>query len=82
MVKMRVLQIVRKSEGGIKKHLLSLVILLDKIGIKWKKVMENFLKVAELRKNISLKGKESAEKYSYDKMIKEIQQIYHTLRGR
>ncbi|MEW8998377.1 MAG: hypothetical protein AB2462_11370 [Thermoanaerobacter sp.] len=82
MVKMRVLQIVRKSEGGIKKHLLSLVILLDKIGIKWKKVMENFLKVAELRKNISLKGKESAEKYSYDKMIKEIQQIYHTLKGR
>lgn len=58
------------------------MILLDKIGIKWKKVMENFLKVAELRKNISLKGKESAEKYSYDKMIKEIQQIYHTLRGR
>ncbi|GAB6117433.1 hypothetical protein JCM16816_10300 [Thermoanaerobacter brockii subsp. lactiethylicus] len=40
------------------------------------------MKVAELRKNISLKGKESAEKYSYDKMIKEIQQIYHTLKGR
>ncbi|WP_072968971.1 glycosyltransferase family 4 protein [Thermoanaerobacter uzonensis] len=46
------------------------------------KAIEKLLKDEKLRKNISLKGKENAKKYSCNKMIEEIQQIYDTLKGR
>jgi len=44
--------------------------------------IEKILKDEKLRKNMSVKGKESAKKYSCDKMIGQMQQIYEALKGR
>ncbi|AIS52162.1 putative glycosyltransferase [Thermoanaerobacter kivui] len=50
--------------------------------IELAKAIQRLLTDEELRKRLSLKGKNSAEKYSCKKMVEEIEQIYDSLKGR